>query len=743
MILRIFTLLFIAVGILNASYSYKKIVLASFPTQREADRIFKKIKAQLYADAQITALEQAHHFRLVSRASGKYFIISIEPFRDKKVLLKVLRAAKKIRKDAFVNRFVSDVDLFSSTVKKEVAPPVVVKEQVHEKPPVIKKTPLSETNSTHPASIAVVKKVKTVEPQARVMEHKHSVTHKKESSPVVVPPVVDSQNLLILYAVIALLVALLLLLIYRNFQLKKQRKAVEKDNEELYKMMKHKDVAFAKNIHELRTPIHGILGLSHLLQESDSSHKHNDSIEKINSSANRMLQLVNNLLDLSKLEAQKVEIEHIEFNLDDILEDLSDNIGIEANKKGLSFLYKIENRLPKLYIGDPLRISQILLNLCSNAIKFTAQGGVYLEIKKRTQDGKNILLEFEVQDSGIGLSDAQQKDVFEMFSQSEKSTSRIYGGSGLGLAISKELVELMGGEISYKHALKNSGATFCFTIALQVANPDEKRIYRLPSKSMMYKRAIIVDNDEKNIDFLSHKLEYFHYDVVVMPSLIDVIKQELSFDLLLLDEMLLQTNTVGYLDAIKEADGAKIILVETLYKKMLNSKIPFRFDYRIIKPFTQQRVMDMVVDLYGKKPKILQKRRLRDTVKEELMHLEPQKILLTEDNIINQKVILGLLKNSPIEVIVANNGLEALDRLREHDDIALILMDLSMPIMDGYSAAKNIKKMPKYDDTPIVALSANLMSDEVEKIARVGMSEYLPKPFEMDKFYGLLLKYLA
>jgi signal transduction histidine kinase/CheY-like chemotaxis protein len=737
MILRIFTLLFIAVGILNASYSYKKIVLASFPTQREADRTSKKIKAQLYADAQITALKKEHHFKLVSRASGKYFIISVEPFRDKKVLLKVLRAAKKIRKDAFVNRFVSDVDLFA-TIEKEKMTLRVPEKKITAEVTVIEKATVEKNSSK---SVLDVKKVDPVVVQPTAIKTVPSTKIKQEAITSI--PVVKKSNQTLFYVLILFLGILVLLLIYKLSQSKKRLKTIEKNNEYLHHMMKHKDVVFAKNIHELRTPIHGIIGMSHLLNESDTSRKYADSIEKITTSANRMLQLVNNLLDLSKLEAQKVEIEHIEFNLDDVLEDLSDNIGIEANKKGLSFLYKIENKLPKLYVGDPLRLSQILLNLCSNAIKFTTQGGVYLDIKQRFKNKDEIVLEFEVQDSGIGLSEAQEQNVFEIFSQSEKSTSRIYGGSGLGLAIAKELVELMGGEISYKQNLKSTGAIFCFTITLEIVNPDEKRVYRLPSKSMMYKRAIIVDKSEKSIEFLTQKLEYFHYDVIVMPSLVDVIKQELSFDLLLLDESLFQTNTVSYLDAIREADGAKIILVETLYKKMLNSKIHFRFDYRIIKPFTQQRVMDMVVDLYGKKPKTVQKRRLRDTIKEELMHLEPQKILLTEDNIINQKVILGLLKNTPIEVIVANNGLEALDRLREYHDIALILMDLSMPIMDGYSAAKNIKKMPKYDDVPIVALSANLMSDEVAKIAKVGMVEYLPKPFEMDKFYGLLLKYLA
>ncbi len=259
----------------------------------------------------------------------------------------------------------------------------------------------------------------------------------------------------------------------------------------------------------------------------------------------------------------------------------------------------------------------------------------------------------------------------------------------------------------------------------------------------MYKRAMLVDSNEKNISILRNKLDYFHYDVIVKDSLTSVIKDDLPFNLLLLDESQLNESCVAYLDSIRESYGAKIVLVETLYKRIKNSKVHFRFDSRIVKPFTQQRIMDMVVDIYTKKPRVKYKRRLRDSVKEELQHLPHSKILLTEDNEINQKVILGLLKNTPIEVIVANNGLEALECLKKNNDISLILMDLSMPVMDGYSATKNIKKMPKHKDIPIVALSANMMSEEMDKIIQVGMQEYLPKPFEMDKFYGLILRYLS
>ncbi|MEA2111896.1 MAG: ATP-binding protein [Campylobacterota bacterium] len=722
--IRLISLFLLLTCMLNASYNYKKIVVASFPSQQDADRDLKKIDAKLYSNDAIKELQKEHRFNLISRASGKYFIISVEPFKDKKVLIEVLRDIKKIRKDAFVNRFVSENNLFPAVevlkvAQAEHAPLKTQEDNVTQETLSDEKTLPQEDESV---KTVVVERIIYKTPISTVGTIKVDKTF---------------------YAILAVIVAVFLLLLVKFLKSRKQIMQLQQQRNDLEAMMKHKDTIFAKNIHELRTPIHGVLGMTHLLQESDIATAYTSSLDKIRLSANRMLQLVNDLLDLSKLEAQRVEIEHIEFNIDDVLETLSDSIGIEANKKGLDFLYKIENGLIKHYIGDPLRLSQILLNLTSNAIKFTDEGGVYVKIREIDRQDNMATIEFEVEDSGIGLSHEQQNTMFSLFSQSDKSTSRIYGGSGLGLAICKELVELMDGDISYKKVPDGNGVKFFFNIKLQILNPQEKRIYRLPSKKMMYKRAVVIDENQKNADLLMHKLEYFHYDVLTMTSLVDVIKDDIPFDILLLDETQLNENAISYLDSIREAYNAKIILIETLYRKMKNSKVEFRFDYRIIKPFTQQRIMDMVIDIYTNVPKTAYKRRLRDSVKEELAHLPPSKILLTEDNEINQKVILGLLKNAPIEVVVANNGLEALDALREHSDIALILMDLSMPIMDGYAAAKNIRKMTSYSEVPIVALSANLMSDEKEKIAKVGMQEYLPKPFEMDKFYDLLIRYLS
>lgn len=741
-IVRFVTLLILITVALQASYSYKKIIVASFPSQRDADRTLKKIEQQLYSNDSISMLQQEHHFNLISRASGKYFIISVEPFAKKEVLNRVLHDVKKIRKDAFVNRFVSETDLFIPKqnvivpeVQEKVTQVTIPKEVVE--PEIIRSIAVLQENPSTVVSSAEVVELPVPEPKPLLLEEEIDMSEPSVLS------LVQNVTTDMLYWMLALHVLALIVLSYMLIGSQKRSFKLKNKNNTLQDLLQQKDELFAKYIHELRTPIHGIIGLTHLLKESDIGETYANSIDKISKSSDRMLQLVNDLLDLSKLEAKKIGVEHIEFDLNDVLESLSDNIGIEANKKGLDFLYQVENCLPKKYIGDPLRISQILLNLISNAIKFTLKGGVYLKIRELERAQEFITLEFEVEDSGIGLTQDQINNAFELFSQSESSTSRVYGGTGLGLAISKELVELMGGEISCQKAKKSDGACFVFTIKLQMLNPKEQRIYRLPSKSMMFKRVFIVDTNEQSIEFLSHKLEYFHYNIAALPSLSDVIKKDTGFDLLFLDELYFNESAISSLDAIKAAHPVKIILVETLYNKMKNSKIAFRFDYRIIKPFTQQRIVDMVVEIFSEQKNILSKPKERITVKEQLSQLSASKILLAEDNEINQKVILGLLKKTPIEVVIANNGLEAVEKLKKHNDIVLIFMDLSMPVMDGYTATKQIKKMPKYEETPIVALSANVMSEEMEKILKVGMEEYLPKPFEMDKFYTLLLRYLS
>ena len=727
--------------VLHAEYSYKKIIVASFPTQESAERALEDIENRLYENDHIVMLQSDHRFNILSRASGRYFIVSIEPFRDRAVLQQVLDEVRKIKKDAFVNRFVSQNDLFAEVLQQQT--PVLIESVLKTPEPVSQ--PSNDT--TVVTSAAPVKKV-PAEPEHNTptdtlrMATETSSPARSESPTMGAMTTSSCADTSLSTIEVGILAVLLLLGFYMYFRLRSRMAALRAQNAELQRLIRHKDEAFAKNIHELRTPIHGIIGMTHLLKESGVSELYTMPIDKISKASDRMLQLINDFLDFSKLEAKKIELEHIEFDLNDVLESLSDNIGIEANKKGIHFLYQVANSLPKKYIGDPLRISQILLNLISNAIKFTSEGGVYLNIKERQRHDAVITLEFEVEDTGIGLTQDQIESAFALFSQTESSTSRVYGGTGLGLAISKELVELMGGTISCQKADNDKGACFVFTIELQMYDPNEQRIYRLPSKSMMFKRALIIDTNAQSIEFLTQKLEYFHYNVVALTSLSEVSKKETHFDLLFLDEMLFDERSVGYLNSIKASYAVKMILVETLYNKMKNSKLPFVFDHQLIKPFSQQRIVDMVVELYSDVMPKVEAPIAKTTLKEQLLQLPPSTILLAEDNEINQKVIVGLLKKTPIEVMVADNGEDAVAKAQQHHNISLIFMDLSMPVMDGYEATKRIKQMPRYEEVPIVALSANVMSEELEKILNVGMEEYLPKPFEMDVFYQLLLRYL-
>ncbi len=498
-----------------------------------------------------------------------------------------------------------------------------------------------------------------------------------------------------------------------------------------------KDDFFANISHEIRTPINAITGFTHLALETNLDANQTNYLTKIKNSSNHLLGLVNDILDFSKIEAGKLEIENIEFNINTTLDNVSNMIALKAQEKGLEIIYDIDNSVPAFIKGDPLRLGQVIINLMNNAVKFTDKGEITLKAKMSPLPKNKKLLIFEVIDTGIGLKPEHIDNLFQSFSQADSTISRKYGGSGLGLTISKQLVELMGGSIRVMSEY-GVGSRFIFSI---VTEQPHLRSYHLPSKSLMGKRVLIVDSNPKASAALAQMLRYFQYDSIVTSSGEDakLLFINDSFDIVCIDRQIKESISN---EDMESHCKAKIVLTDNILSQN-GMKDDEMVDAYLTKPFNQMMIFDMILHLFdvdSSKKRVEDKRRVS---KDDLMRLEGSHILLAEDNKINQSVILSLLDKTGIKVTIANNGQEVVSLSKRLINIDLILMDINMPILDGYEASRVIRKDSRYNSIPIIALTASSRVDDIEKAKEVGMEEYLEKPINVERLYSILLDYIA
>ncbi|MBK3332422.1 response regulator [Persephonella atlantica] len=524
-------------------------------------------------------------------------------------------------------------------------------------------------------------------------------------------------------------------------KVKEQTKEIRIAKEKAEESARFKSQFLANMSHEIRTPMNGIIGLLYLLEQTELSQKQRHLIRKIDSNAKNLLGIINDILDLSKIEAGKLSIEKVEFDLFETIESLISVIEPKAHEKNLELIVNYDVRLCRHFYGDSLRISQVLMNLLGNAVKFTEKGEIELSVSKVRKNR----IKFEVRDTGIGLTDEQQKKLFQPFVQADNSTTRKYGGTGLGLSISKRLVEMMNGKI-WVESEKGKGSKFIFEIELQEIEKD-RSYHKFDGK-----RALIIDDNEIWHEILESNLRFFNIQVEHAYSgeeaLELLIKNKKKYDIILVDWNMPSMDGIETSKKIKEIKKEKspiIIMVssfrrieteEKAQKAGITAFLQKPVDLKLLEDVLYSTLVnDADKTNYFKTDK-------RNHLTEEINNVKKGNILLAEDNETNQEIILGLLEKTGINIDIAKNGKEAVEKFNlEPDKYDLILMDIQMPEMDGYEATRIIREKDK--NIPIVALTANAFKEDVDKALKAGMNGHIAKPIDVNQLYEVILKYIS
>ena len=499
--------------------------------------------------------------------------------------------------------------------------------------------------------------------------------------------------------------------------------------------------------HEIRTPMNAIIGMSHLIQQTDLSGRQRDYVKKIQQSSQHLLGIINDILDFSKIEAGKLTIEEADFELEKVLDNVANLIGDKASSKGLELLFEIDPAVPRYLRGDSLRLGQILINYGNNAVKFTEHGHILVSARLLEQDERQVTIRFSVTDTGVGLTPQQQSRLFQSFQQADTSTSRKYGGTGLGLAISKQLAQLMHGEVGLESEL-GQGSTFWFTARL--ARSAERAMPRRLASELLGCRALVVDDDEVARNVLGDMLTGMGFEVTLASGGQQAIELASTaaegFEIVFLDWRMADLDGFETAKALRQLDLKPVprLVMVTAHGRLevLREAEARGLDGVLIKPVSASILFDTTVRaLGGELPEDPTRRAQVSDLHEELRSIEGARVLLVEDNELNQEVATGLLSEAGLLVDIANHGQEALERLSQ-ETYDLVLMDMQMPVLDGVSATRQLRQDPRYSELPVVAMTANAMAADRERCREAGMNDHVAKPVDPTDLYRALLRWI-
>ncbi|PKO55147.1 MAG: hypothetical protein CVU28_07425, partial [Betaproteobacteria bacterium HGW-Betaproteobacteria-21] len=531
---------------------------------------------------------------------------------------------------------------------------------------------------------------------------------------------------------------------------------------ELAEASRAKSDFLANMSHEIRTPLNVIIGMVQMALGTELSDRQRNYLMKVHRSAESLLGLINDILDFSKIEARMLVLEQVEFNLQDVLGDFANVVGLKAEEKNLELLLDIPPELPHVFIGDPLRLGQVLCNLGYNAVKFTERGEVVVKVRvARNEDDAvegtkeqagpcgMLVLHFTVRDTGIGINPEQRARLFQQFSQADSSTTRRYGGTGLGLAISKNLVEMMGGRIGVD-SVEGEGSVFQFTVPVTCC-AEAQESARLPDADLEGMHVLVVDDNDSARELIANILNALKFCVTgaasgaqALAELHAAQQRGTPYGMVLMDWMMPGMDGLECARHIRSdlppAQQPRLIMVTARDP----GEVPADAGVNgvLAKPVTPSALLDSILRVQGYKVPVRARRAMREEeTRAVIEHLRGAHVLLVEDNELNQELAMDLLSDAGVSARIANNGQEALDWLAR-EDFDGVLMDLQMPVMDGYAATRAIRCEPRWQELPVIAMTADVMAGDRARAIAAGMNDQIDKPIDVGRMFVTMARWI-